>query len=82
MNHQQKEDIRQMRAEGHSYAKIADRLGISENTVKSYCRRNNLGGVAFVIAEPQKVQFADSAEHHLSRFSGKSRGSSVQTSAA
>lgn len=32
-----------LRSKGESYAKIAATLGISENTVKSYCRRNNLG---------------------------------------
>lgn len=46
MKHQQKEAIRQLRQAGQSYAKIADLLGISENTVKSYCRRNELGGVS------------------------------------
>ena len=51
MNHQQKEDIRRMREEGQSYTKIAELLGISENTVKSYCRRNSLGGVALVASE-------------------------------
>jgi len=48
MNHQQKETVHRMREEGQSYTKIADLLGISENTVKSYCRRNSLGGVALV----------------------------------
>jgi len=32
-----------LRSKGESYAKIAATLGISENTVKSYSRRNNLG---------------------------------------
>ena len=39
----QKERIKQMRTKGESYAVIATALGISENTIKSYCRRNNLG---------------------------------------
>ncbi|AKA72357.1 helix-turn-helix transcriptional regulator [Clostridium scatologenes] len=39
----QKEKIHKMRKEGQSYSKIALALGISENTIKSYCRRNNLG---------------------------------------
>jgi endogenous inhibitor of DNA gyrase (YacG/DUF329 family) len=30
-----------MRGEGIAYSKIAACLGISENTIKSYCRRNN-----------------------------------------
>lgn len=50
MTYQQKEKIKQMRGEGFSYSKIAATLGISENTVKSYCRRNNLGGAGMGIA--------------------------------
>ncbi len=50
MTYQQKEKIKQMRGEGISYSKIAATLGISENTVKSFCRRNNLGGVGMGIA--------------------------------
>ncbi len=34
--------IQQMRKEGQSYLQIASTLGISVNTIKSYCRRNNL----------------------------------------
>ncbi|WP_088227363.1 helix-turn-helix domain-containing protein [Desulfosporosinus sp. FKB] len=48
----QKECIQRMRNEGKSYSKIADRLGISENTIKSYCQRNNLGGI---LVTDQKV---------------------------
>jgi len=40
----QKEHITQMRTRGDSYSKIASALSISENTVKSFCRRNNLTG--------------------------------------
>ena len=38
----QKQRIEFLRGKGESYASIADDLGISENTVKSYCRRNNI----------------------------------------
>ena len=41
----QKEQLRCLRSEGKSYSKIADCLGISENTIKSYCQRNNLRGM-------------------------------------
>lgn len=44
MNDLQKEQIRHLRIEGQSYLKIAQILGISQNTIKSFCRRNNLGG--------------------------------------
>lgn len=37
----QKEHVRRA-SEGKSYSKIADCLGKSENTIKSYCQRNKL----------------------------------------
>jgi len=43
MTQQQKETITKMRRDGFSYSRISMALGISENTVKSFCRRNNLG---------------------------------------
>jgi uncharacterized protein YjcR len=49
----EKEIVHQMRLEGNSHSQIASSLGISINTIKSYCRRNNLlvGGVDYVPAE-------------------------------
>jgi hypothetical protein len=38
----QKERINDMRESGYSYTDIATALGISKNTVKSYCQRNKL----------------------------------------
>ncbi|MBU3100654.1 MULTISPECIES: RNA polymerase subunit sigma-70 [Clostridium] len=43
MTNDQKEEIRKMRQDGKSYSQIIVSLGINENTVKAYCRRNNLG---------------------------------------
>ena len=37
-----KQRIEYLRGKGESYGAIANDLGISENTVKSYCRRNNI----------------------------------------
>ena len=42
MTYAQKERIASLRGEGASYAHIAAALGMSENTVKSYGRRNRL----------------------------------------
>lgn len=42
MNGLQKEQIKNLRADGYGYKKIADILELSENTVKSFCRRNGL----------------------------------------
>ena len=47
MTSYQKEQIHRMRSKA-GYSKIAACLGISENTIKSYCRRNNLSGMVIV----------------------------------
>jgi len=39
----QKRKVAYLREKGESYAAIAAAIGASENTVKSYCRRNGLG---------------------------------------
>jgi hypothetical protein len=46
MNDVQRERIRELRAEGYSYGRVSQVLGISENTIKTFCRRNSLGGMA------------------------------------
>lgn len=45
MNDIQKNQIKTLRLQGAGYSKIARSLGLSENTVKSYCKRNSLGSV-------------------------------------
>ena len=42
MNDIQKAQIRELRLRGVGYRKIAKETGMSENTVKSYCRRHPL----------------------------------------
>ncbi len=44
MNTEQKGSIKKLREQGVSYKKVAELLSISENTVKSYCKRNGLAG--------------------------------------
>ena len=46
MTNGEKVQIVQMRKRGLGYAEIARSLGLSVNTVKSYCRRNGLKGAA------------------------------------
>jgi len=52
-----KEIIIQMRSDGLSYSKIAAALYMSENTVKYFCRRNNLGGIAGGNPDKQNGRF-------------------------
>lgn len=42
MTSEQKEQVTALRHQGYGYSKIAGALSVSENTVKSYCRRNGL----------------------------------------
>ena len=44
MTDEQKEQIKVLRQRGMGYIRVAQALGISENTVKSFCRRNKLTG--------------------------------------
>lgn len=44
MTDNQKSQIIKLRAAGNGYGKIAHALGISVNTVKSFCRRNEING--------------------------------------
>ena len=46
MKETQKNQIAQLRAAGNGYGKISQTLGIPLNTVKSFCRQNNLAGKA------------------------------------
>ncbi len=51
----QKQEIAKLRGRGVGYGKIALALGISQNTVKSYCRRNNISAdstLSVEISEP------------------------------
>ena len=46
MTDEQRMQITSMRDAGSGYKKIAQALNISENTIKSFCKRNKMGGIA------------------------------------
>ena len=46
MTDKQRTQIKDYRKEGYGYKKISQLTGVCENTVKSFCRRNGLGGNA------------------------------------
>lgn len=56
MTKEQKLQIARLRRDGYGYVKIAQILGISDNTVKSYCRRNHLTGKA--VKEKSQVRIS------------------------
>lgn len=45
MKNTEKENITKLRNAGYGYTAIANELNISINTIKSFCKANNLGGV-------------------------------------
>ena len=58
MNDTQRQQIKKLRSKGYGYGRIAQVLSLSENTIKTYCRRHGLGGVA---ATPAPI---DGEAHH------------------
>ena len=48
----QKEQIKVLRQEGLGYKRVAKELNISVDTVKSFCRNNNLAGLMAASAKP------------------------------
>lgn len=46
----QKEKIRELRLKGIGYKGIANILGLSRDSIRGFCRRNNLGGSSCVVA--------------------------------
>lgn len=56
MTNEQKIKIKQLRLEGMGYTTVAKTLGLSKETVKSFCRRNGLAGRADVAAQQTEVE--------------------------
>ena len=44
MTEEQKKQIIRLRKEGFGYTAVANKVGISKDTVKSFCRRDGLAG--------------------------------------
>lgn len=51
MTNEEKIYVGKLRDKGYSYSKIAIELGLSVNTIKAYCKRHGLGGVAAPLPE-------------------------------
>lgn len=52
MTEEQKERVRRFRAHGYGYGKISKLTNISENTIKSFCRREGIAGYAASSSAP------------------------------
>ena len=71
MTHDEKKQIAALRGRGVSYTDIASQLGLSRDTVKSYCRRNSI-----VVSEQTASSETDCCEFcgkHLSQTQGKKK---------
>ena len=44
MTEEQKQQVIRLRKEGCGYTAVAHNVGVSKDTVKSFCRRNGLAG--------------------------------------
>lgn len=66
MTFNQKSTIENLRAENYSYARIAEILGLSPDTVKSYCLRHKIATPAI----PRKTK-AEKASLMICRWCGK-----------
>lgn len=62
MTDAQKQNIKEMRRQGVGYKRIAGSLGLSENTVKSFCQRNKLE-VSAVSAAAQSMEIKPKCKH-------------------
>jgi hypothetical protein len=70
MTNLQKQRIAELHGQGIGYARIAESFGISENTVKSFCRRGDFGFV--FVAE--KVQPTTDACENCGKPTTKTTG--------
>ncbi|MDD3888938.1 MAG: RNA polymerase subunit sigma-70 [Syntrophomonadaceae bacterium] len=73
MTKHQKEQIIKMRRDGFSYSSISTTLDISENTVKSFCRRNNLGSIHIETSLQKDGAFCRQCGTPLAQTSGVKR---------
>ena len=71
MNKREKELVEKLRTSGESYSKIADRLGISKNTIQSYCRRNNIGDAALTATDIDDGGYCKKCGEPLKQTQGK-----------
>lgn len=63
MNDTQRNEIRRLRSAGTGYSAIAQVLSLSANTIKTYCKRNGLGGTRVVKSSEAPIFDATSREN-------------------
>ena len=71
MTAKEKQTLTEYRRQGLGYKKIAQLLGLSENTVKTYCKRNNLAGEVAVRCSGSKVTRCKACGEPLVQIAGR-----------
>jgi endogenous inhibitor of DNA gyrase (YacG/DUF329 family) len=71
MNDLQKQRIKQLRQQGVGYSKIAEALGLKTASVKSYCQRNELGGIKTIPALNSGQAFCRNCGTELTQTPGR-----------
>ena len=59
------------RKDGYGYKKISQLTGISENTIKTFCKRNGLGNSVADIAPPNGETICKCCGAHITQFPGR-----------
>lgn len=59
MTNQQEEQIRSLRAQGVGYRNIAKVVNLSRDSVRNYCKRNNIAGPASVVKINMEIMMED-----------------------
>ena len=72
MTSTQKQRIEFLRGKGESYGTIALELGMPENTVKSFCRRNRIGRARESV-QPVASVACDNADAGLQHMPSKTK---------
>ena len=49
-------EIKQMRANGIGYRMIANKFGLHSDTIKKYCKRNNIAGYLGGVADKNMIK--------------------------
>ena len=74
MTDNQKIQIAKMRSAGDGYGKIAQKLGISLNTIKSFCRRNDIDGTITPAAkETKEITYCENCGQEIRQIAKQKR---------
>ena len=73
MTENQKAQIIALRKQGIGYMKIAQQTGISQNTIKSFCRRNNLAATAIIDVSVKVDSFCECCKKAVVQTEGRKK---------